>query len=94
MLSGPNRLPARGEERPREFEERPCEEDQNAGVCTEAREVSALIPSAASAHPQHTQIPQLVCSYCSVSMLEYIFFIAYQNLACVLCLFSSLAFSI
>lgn len=68
VFSGPNRLPAGGEERPGELEERPCEEDQNAGVCAEAREVSASPPTAASAHPQHTQIPQLVCNNSSVSM--------------------------
>lgn len=70
VFSGPNRLPAGGEERPGELEERPCEEDQNAGVRAEAREVSALPPTAASAHPQHTQIPQLVCTNCSVSMFS------------------------
>lgn len=53
-FSGPDRLPAGGEERPGELEERPCEEDQNAGVRAEAREVSALPPTARSAHPQHT----------------------------------------
>lgn len=62
VFSGPNRLPAGGEERSGELEERPCEEDQNAGVRAEAREVSSLPPTAASAHPQNTQIPQLVCS--------------------------------
>lgn len=41
MLSGPNRLPAGGEERSGEPQKRPGEEDQNAGVCTEAREVSS-----------------------------------------------------
>lgn len=44
MFSGPNRLPAGGEERPGELEERPCAEDQNAGIRAEAREVSALLP--------------------------------------------------
>lgn len=57
MFSGPNRLPAGGEERPGELEERSCAEDQNAGIRAEAREVSALPPIARSAHPQHTQIP-------------------------------------
>lgn len=65
VFSGPNCLPAGGEKRPGELEERPCEEDQNAGVRAEAREVSALPPTAASAHPQHTQIPQLVCNNCN-----------------------------
>lgn len=64
VFSGSNCLPAGGEERPGEFEERPCEEDQNAGVCAETREASVLLCNAASAHPQHTQIPQLVCSTC------------------------------
>lgn len=68
VFAGPNRLPAGGEERPGEFEERPCEEDQNAGVRTEAGEVSASPPTAATAHPPHTQIPQLVCNNCSVFM--------------------------
>lgn len=39
VFSGPNRLPAGGEERPGELEERPGEEDQNVGVRSEAREV-------------------------------------------------------
>lgn len=60
-FSGPNRLPAGREERPGELEERPCAEDQNAGIRAEAREVSAY-----SAHPQHTKIPQLACNNCSV----------------------------
>lgn len=54
MFSGPNRLPAGGKERPGELEERPCQKDQNARVCAEAREVSALPPTASAAHPQHT----------------------------------------
>lgn len=70
MFSGPNRLPAGGEERPGEPEERPSEEDQNAGVRSEAREVSALPPTAASAHPQHTQIPQLVLNNCRLPMRD------------------------
>ncbi len=68
MFPGPNRLPAGGEEGSGKLEERPCEEDQNAGVRAEAREVSALPPTAASAHPQNTQIPQLVCNSFDVSM--------------------------
>lgn len=40
MFSGADRLPAGGEERPGEPKERPRSEDQNAGVRTEAREVS------------------------------------------------------
>lgn len=58
VFSGPNRLPPGREERSGELEEGPCEEDQNAGVRTEAGEVSALPPTAASGRPQHTQIPQ------------------------------------
>lgn len=54
-FSGPDRLPAGGEERPGELEERPREEDQNAGVRTEAREVSALPPTTCSVtHNIHT----------------------------------------
>lgn len=68
VFLGPNRLPAGGEEGPGKLEERPCEEDQNAGVRAEAREVSALPPTAASAHPQYTQIPLLVYNNCSDSM--------------------------
>lgn len=45
MISGPNRLPAGGEERPGELEERPRAEDQNVGIRTEAREVSDLPPT-------------------------------------------------
>lgn len=67
VFLGPNRLPAGGEEGPGKLEERPCEEDQNAGVRAEAREVSALPPTAASAHPHYTQIPLLVYNNCSDS---------------------------
>lgn len=51
---GPDCLPAGGEERPGELEERPRAEDQDAGVRTQAGEVNAC-----SAHPQRTKIPQL-----------------------------------
>lgn len=44
MFSGPNSLPAGGEERPGELEERPREEDQNVGVRSEAREVGVDPP--------------------------------------------------
>lgn len=44
VFLGPNRLPAGGEEGPGKLEERPCEEDQNAGVRAEAREVSPYLP--------------------------------------------------
>lgn len=55
MFPGPNCLPAGGKERPGELKEGPCPKDQNAGVRTEAGEVSVLLFTDASAHPQHTR---------------------------------------
>lgn len=70
MFSGSNRLLAGREEGPGELEERPREEDQNAGVRTEAGEVSALSLTAVSARPQHIQTFLPVCNNCSVSMFH------------------------
>lgn len=63
MSSGPDRLPAGGTERPGEPKEGPRQEDQNAGVRAEAREVSVFQPAAGSAHTSTSSA--LVFSLCT-----------------------------